>query len=75
MDSDMMEPIAIIGMATRMSGEATSVEKLWEMLINGRTGHGDLPKNRFDSDAWHHPHHERKGAVSFADCGYICRSQ
>ncbi|KAI9642743.1 hypothetical protein NHQ30_008474 [Ciborinia camelliae] len=63
MDSDMMEPIAVIGMACRMSGEASSVEKLWEMISNGRTGHGNIPEDRFDADAWYHPHHERRGAI------------
>lgn len=58
-----MEGIAVIGMGCRFSGGATSVESFWQMLCDGRTGHGTVPKSRYEASAWHHPSHERKGAV------------
>ncbi|PWY89876.1 polyketide synthase [Aspergillus heteromorphus CBS 117.55] len=64
------EPIAVIGMSCRFSGEASSVEGFWEMLRQGRTGHGRVPASRYEASAWHHPSHERKGAINH-DSGFF----
>jgi hypothetical protein len=58
-----MEGIAVIGIGCRFSGGATSVEDFWQMLCEGRTGHGTIPPSRYEASAWHHPSHDRKGAV------------
>ncbi|KAK1561717.1 putative polyketide synthase [Colletotrichum navitas] len=58
-----MEPLAIVGMACRFPGDASTVEKFWDMLIKGQTGHSKVPKDRYDAEAWYHPHHERRGAI------------
>lgn len=60
---DATVPIAIVGMAARFSGEATNPSKLWDMMVQGRTGHSAVPENRFDAEAWYHPSHERRGTV------------
>ena len=60
---DGIEPIAIIGMACRFPGEASSPTRLWEMMSNARTGHSKIPPSRFNTDAWYHPSHDRRGAV------------
>ena len=60
---DALEPIAVVGMACRFAGEASSVDKLWEMMMNGRHAASDIPEDRFNADAWYHPSPERKGAV------------
>lgn len=65
---DQVEPIAIVGMAGRFPGEASSVEKFWDMISQGRTGHSKVPSDRFDAEAWYHPNHERRGAVSLKPC-------
>lgn len=59
-----MDSVAIVGMACRFSGEASTVEDFWEMVLKGETGHSKVPKNRYDAEAWHHPSHGRRGAVS-----------
>ncbi|KAL2060502.1 hypothetical protein VTL71DRAFT_9533 [Oculimacula yallundae] len=61
---DALEPIAVVGMACRFAGEASSVDKLWEMMMNGRHAASDIPEDRFNADAWYHPSPERKGAIS-----------
>ncbi|KAJ5110635.1 hypothetical protein N7532_001170 [Penicillium argentinense] len=61
--SPEMESIAVIGIGCRFSGGATSVEDFWQMLCDGRTGHGKIPPSRYEASAWHHPSHDRKGAV------------
>ena len=60
---DKIEPIAIIGMACRFSGEASSVDNFWDMMSNAHTGHRRVPPDRFNADSWHHPEHDRRGAV------------
>jgi acyl transferase domain-containing protein len=60
----VLDAIAVIGIGCRFSGGASSVEDFWQMLCEGRTGHGKIPSSRYESSAWHHPSHDRKGAVS-----------
>ncbi|KAI9367734.1 beta-ketoacyl synthase, partial [Aspergillus egyptiacus] len=60
---DATEPIAIVGMACRFPGEATTLSKFWEMMENGRAAHSAVPSDRFDAEAWYHPSHERKGSI------------
>ncbi|KAJ5710507.1 Acyl transferase/acyl hydrolase/lysophospholipase [Penicillium malachiteum] len=64
------QPIAVIGMSCRFSGEASSIEGFWEMLRHGRTGHGPVPSSRYQASAWHHPSHDRKGAINH-DSGFF----
>lgn len=59
------EPIAVIGMGCRFSGEASSLEGFWNMLQQGRTGHCKVPSARYEASGWHHPNHDRKGAVRY----------
>lgn len=63
MERDKQEPIAIVGMACRLPGEVSSMGTLWDMISNERTGHGRIPADRWDTDAWHHPDPDRKGGV------------
>lgn len=62
--SDKMEPMAIIGMATRFPQEATNTEKLWEFLLKGRSAHTPFPKDRINPDGHYHPDPEHGGTVS-----------
>nr|WP_127891569.1 type I polyketide synthase [Streptomyces sp. S10(2018)] len=48
------EPIAIIGMAGRFA-DATSLEQLWDMLLQGRDAITDIPPERYDIDAVYDP--------------------
>ncbi|KAK0375860.1 PKSN polyketide synthase for alternapyrone biosynthesis protein [Colletotrichum limetticola] len=61
---DEQEPIAIIGTACRLPGEATSVGRLWDMISHGRNAHGRVPSSRWDADVWYHPDPDRKGSIS-----------
>ena len=51
----MNGPIAIVGSACRFAGGATSPSKLWELLNNPRDVRNDIPKSRFNADAYYHP--------------------
>ncbi len=61
---DAVEPIAIIGMACRFPGDVSSSSEFWAMLAQARSGLSAVPADRFETQAWRHPNHERKGTVS-----------
>ena len=55
--------IAIIGMACRFPGDAKSPREFYEMLLRKRTGWSNVPKDRFNVDAFWHPSYDRHGTV------------
>jgi acyl transferase domain-containing protein len=63
--SDALEPIAIVGLATRFPQQATTTEALWELLLQARSTWSSIPKERFNSDAFYHPDPEHSGTVSY----------
>lgn len=58
-----MADIAVIGMGCRFPGDAKSPTEFHEMLLAGRSGWSEVPKDRFNVDAYWHPSHDRKGAT------------
>ena len=58
------EAIAIIGMSLKFAGDATTPEEFWNMLIQGRSAMTDVPKDRFNIDAYYHPDKQRLDTVS-----------
>jgi len=60
---DKSMPIAIIGMSCRFPDEATNPNKLWDMLIEKRSALKEIPRDRFNVDAFYHPDRDRGGTV------------
>ncbi|KAL2203578.1 ketoacyl-synt-domain-containing protein [Sarocladium strictum] len=60
----MDDPIVIVGAACRLAGEATSVDALWHKMNKSKSGHGPVPSDRWNADAWYHPDPDRKGAIT-----------
>ncbi|KAL8901562.1 MAG: hypothetical protein Q9207_005141 [Kuettlingeria erythrocarpa] len=59
------EPIAIIGIGCRLPGEVKSAADLWDLLLDERSGQGDVPAERWNIDAFHHPNGgEKIGSMS-----------
>nr|XP_036581666.1 beta-ketoacyl synthase domain-containing protein [Colletotrichum truncatum]KAF6790109.1 beta-ketoacyl synthase domain-containing protein [Colletotrichum truncatum] len=59
------EPIAIVGSACRFPGDVNNPSKLWELLKEPRDLQTEVPKDRFNIDAFYHPdgsHHGRTNA-------------
>ncbi|KAK2057592.1 hypothetical protein LY76DRAFT_97387 [Colletotrichum caudatum] len=66
------EPIAIVGMACRFPGDATSPSKLWDMCAAGQDGWSPIPKSRFDAESLYHADKERLGR-SHVTGGYFLK--
>ncbi|EHA28193.1 hypothetical protein ASPNIDRAFT_43495 [Aspergillus niger ATCC 1015] len=49
------EPIAIVGMGMRLPGNVHTASEFWDMLVSGKSGHGPVPKSRYNANAFFHP--------------------
>ena len=56
--------------ACRLPGDASSPSKLWDLLIEGRSGHCDIPASRFNASGFYHPDTHRPGSIN-ATGGYF----
>ncbi|KAF2006636.1 putative polyketide synthase [Amniculicola lignicola CBS 123094] len=52
---DVLEPLAIIGYAFKLPGDAISSEAFWSMLTERRNAMTDWPADRVNLDAFYHP--------------------
>ncbi|KAL2814138.1 hypothetical protein BJX63DRAFT_393019 [Aspergillus granulosus] len=59
-----LEPIAIIGMGCRLSGSATDVSSLWDMLKAGRSAWTPGPGTRFNMKAFQEPTGTKSGTTN-----------
>ncbi|EED24614.1 polyketide synthase, putative [Talaromyces stipitatus ATCC 10500] len=62
--------IAIIGYSCRLPGNVSSPTELWELCTRKRSGWSPIPRDRFASDAFHHPNPSRVGSFNPAG-GYF----
>lgn len=60
----LLVPIAIVGMASKFSGDASSPSKLWELCASGGDGWSRIPADRFNVESLYHPEKEKVGRVS-----------
>ncbi|KAH3184883.1 hypothetical protein KXV86_005415 [Aspergillus fumigatus] len=61
--SDKLEPLAIVGMKWRFSGEANSASGFWDVLTNARSAKSRIQADRFNVDAHYHPSADRNGSI------------
>ncbi|OIW25172.1 hypothetical protein CONLIGDRAFT_690934 [Coniochaeta ligniaria NRRL 30616] len=59
-----LEPIAVVGMSCRLSGDISTPEDLWTMLSRSRDGWTPVPTDRFSVGAYHHPNPQKKGCFN-----------
>ncbi|KAF2182912.1 thiolase-like protein [Zopfia rhizophila CBS 207.26] len=48
-------PLVIVGIACRLPGDATNLEKLWDLLANGKSAWSKAPADRWNEEASLHP--------------------
>jgi acyl transferase domain-containing protein/acyl carrier protein len=65
------EPIAIIGMSCRFPGGISSPEKYWQALIEGRDAVVEVPRIRWDVDAWYDPNPDAVGKINCRYGGFL----
>jgi acyl transferase domain-containing protein len=63
-------PIAVIGMSCRFPGGASSPEKLWDLLSEGRSAWSETPTDRWTANSFYHPHNEAREAIT-SKSGYF----
>ncbi|TXH24305.1 MAG: SDR family NAD(P)-dependent oxidoreductase, partial [Elusimicrobia bacterium] len=57
------EPIAIIGMGCRFPGDAVDPDSLWQLLLNRVDAIGEVPRERWDVDAYFDPNPDAAGKM------------
>lgn len=65
-----MEPIAIIGLGCRLPG-ANNPESFWQLLRNGVDAITEVPKDRWDIDAFYDPEPGKPGKMSTRWGGFL----
>lgn len=68
LQSDKLEPIAVIGLDLRLPQDAATPEGFFEMLKEGRSALTEVPKDRYNLDAFYHPDPDRAGTVCRRHC-------
>lgn len=63
LEKDKLEPIAVIGLGCRLPQDAASPEAFWRMLVEARSAMTEVPKDRFDIDAFYDGNSNRPGMV------------
>lgn len=66
----MSQPVAIIGIGCRFPG-AQSPEELWRLLIEGREALTEIPRSRFDVDAYYDPVPQTPGKICSRRGGFL----
>ena len=62
-ESDLVEPVVVIGLALKFPQDATSPDSFWEMLINGRSAMTEVPSDRFKIDSFYNAKGGKTGTV------------
>ncbi|TSC31293.1 SDR family NAD(P)-dependent oxidoreductase [Corallococcus sp. Z5C101001] len=65
------EPIAIIGMACRFPGGCDSPEALWRFLMEGGDAIVDVPRERWDPEAFFNADPDAAGRVYVRQAGFL----
>ncbi|KAI3392870.1 hypothetical protein diail_5045 [Diaporthe ilicicola] len=69
---DATAAVAIVGVSGRFPGDASSPDKLWELISKGRSALAEVPRDRYNIDAFYHPSADRQGTHN-ARGGYFVK--
>lgn len=59
-----MAPVAVVGMACRLSGDVSSPDDLWTLVSRSRDGWCEVPEDRISSKAFYHPNPQKAGCFN-----------
>jgi len=65
------EPIAVVGMACRFPGGAVDLDSFWELLENGVDAVSEIPRDRWDVDAFYDPNPDAPGKMYCRRGGFL----
>ena len=65
------DPIAIIGIGCRFPGDAKSPEAFWQLLCAGRDAVTEIPRDRWDVDAFYDPDPNTRGKMCTRWGGFL----
>ena len=66
-------PVAVVGMACRFPGDADDPERFWELLRAGRDAIREVPRDRWDIDAFFDPDPDAPARMSTRNGGFLDR--
>ena len=56
--------VAIVGMACRLPGYVSNLERFWDLCLKARDTWSEVPPERFSQQSFYHPNPERTNCVS-----------
>jgi acyl transferase domain-containing protein/NADPH:quinone reductase-like Zn-dependent oxidoreductase/acyl carrier protein len=65
------EPIALIGIGCRFPGGVSSPESFWRLLDEGIDAIAEVPRDRWDIDAWYDPDPDAPGKMTTRWGGFV----
>jgi acyl transferase domain-containing protein/acyl carrier protein len=71
MERARTEPIAIVGMGCRFPGGVVDGDSFWRLLAGGVDAVTDVPRDRFDVDAFFDPNPESRGTIYTRRGGFV----
>ncbi|KAJ6121602.1 hypothetical protein N7512_004067 [Penicillium capsulatum] len=70
-EGEVPKRLAIIGMACRLPGQVSTAENFWDMCARAKSAWSPFPKERFNADAFYHPHNDRPGSFNPAGAHFL----
>ena len=65
------EPLAVVGLGCRFPGGADSPAAFWELLRRGDDAITEVPRDRWDVDAYYHPDPDMPGKMATRFGGFL----
>ncbi len=67
----LSEPLAIVGLACRFPGSASTPSEFWKLIVEGKDAIREVPPDRWDARALHDPEPSTPGKMTFREGGFI----
>ncbi len=69
--TEILEPIAIVGIGCRLPGGVRDVESFWDLLCRGVDAIGEIPSDRWDPGRFYDPEPGRPGKTNARWGGFV----